>query len=79
MGKYIRTEFTSFIVESQTNEELDYDKIAELMKDHGWGDLGTERYDDFENSSYFKGAATEEQYAEQFHKYMYALSIGDKD
>jgi len=59
--------------------EYDYDKIGELMKEHGWGDImNTEVVDDFENSSYYHKNHywSSEEYVEDFNKYMYDVSTG---
>lgn len=84
MGKYIQTNYKQYITESVDDDyddenEVDYDEVADLMKNHGWGDLSHMRYEEFEESTYYSGTTNDEQYAEEFHKYMYAVSTGDID
>jgi len=70
--KTIKT-FEAFVA----REEIDYDVILYKIKDHGWGDLDDNRIQSFENSKYYSGTSDVDQYTEELHKYMYALSVRD--
>ena len=59
------------------DEFPDEDRVEELLKDHGWGDgiVGSYR-DEFEESPYYKNPKSNEDYADQFHEFMYNLMHG---
>ena len=58
--------------------EIDYDRVGELMKKYGWGDImNTQRVDEFESSKYFKPNMTTEKYANNFNLWLDAVSKGE--
>ena len=63
-------------MEKDMEEELDYDEVLYIMKDYGWGDGIYLHQDDFEDSHYYDGESTPEEYAKAFDKYMDDLSTG---
>lgn len=56
--------------------EFDYDKIINIIKEYGWGDAATNRFEDFENSKYFKNIHNEKDYAEKFDIWLTKISRG---
>jgi len=54
------------------NEDIDYDIVGRLMKEHGWGDImDTEATEEFETSEYYKGDyKSDKEYADDFDSYM---------
>jgi hypothetical protein len=60
-------------------EELDYDLIRDELKEHGWGDLSPQYYEDFEKSSYYSGTKDSIEYSKEMDYYMHDLSTGDEN
>ena len=67
------------LFENFENDELDYDAIQAELKNHGWGDLSLDRFEDFENSEYYSGCLDTDQYADEMNAYMHDISTGDID
>ena len=60
------------------NIELDEDYILSEMKDRfGWGDLGGQMLEEFQDSKHYSGTLDNEIYIKEFHNYLYGISIGD--
>lgn len=56
---------------------LDYDLIMSELKSMGWGDLSSERFNDFEESIYYSGTTDSMKYADEMNDYMYDISNGE--
>lgn len=67
------------LFENFENEEIDYDLVRDELKEHGWGDLSPQYYEEFEESSYYSGTTDSLQYAEEMNDYMHDISTGDMD
>jgi hypothetical protein len=58
--------------------EIDEDYILYNMKKlHGWGDLNPQLLEEFENSDYYSGTKINDEYVEEFHKYMTDIQFGN--
>lgn len=59
------------------NHERDYDEIARMLKDNGWGDIiDTERPEEFENSDYYLNNMTDEEYADAMDDWLNDIQNG---
>lgn len=58
---------------------LNYDKIQDLLKNEGWGDVSSDRLEQFENSDYIKGPSNEIEYVKQMSDWLYKISKGELD
>ena len=67
------------IFEDFGNDELDYDYIQDELKKHGWGDMSSERFDEFEESKYYSGTIDSIEYADEMNAYLHDISTGDHD
>jgi hypothetical protein len=48
-----------------------------MKKLHGWGDLNPQLLEEFENSDYYSGTKINDEYVEEFHKYMTDIQFGN--
>lgn len=74
-----------YYLNDNINENIDYDKVASIIKEKGWGDIiHTTNIEEFENSDYFRNnrliscmkPGSESQYAEELHQYMSGKQSG---
>lgn len=65
------------LFENFENEEIDYDLVRDDLKEHGWGDLSPQYYEEFEESSYYSGTTDSMQYADEMNSYLHDTSNGD--
>jgi hypothetical protein len=60
------------------NSEIDYDFVLTQIKEHGWGDISAEYFDEFENSKNFSGDFQDtKKYLEEFIIYMNKIKLGE--
>lgn len=67
------------LFENFENEEIDYDLVRDELKEHGWGDLSPQYYEEFEESSYYSGTTDSLQYADEMDSYLHDTSFGDSE
>lgn len=67
------------LFENFENEEIDYDLVRDELKEHGWGDLSPQYYEEFEESSYYSGTTDSLQYADEMNSYLHDTSFGDDE
>ena len=62
--------------EQMDYEEVDIDYVLDKMKsEHGWGDIYL-YVPEFEASDYYSGTTDNDEYLEEFHKYMTDYQFG---
>jgi hypothetical protein len=65
------------VKENLNKDKFDYTNIVNKMEEnYGWNDSTINIIDEFESSNYFNSPSNEDEYVNQFNKYMYDISTG---